>query len=104
MPIVEFKSNLTDKQFSKFAVFLAWLKKDQEPQMSDHRIVEFLNLPLKVQRYKANMSRRQAAEAAGLDRSAVGKAEGPLGHSKYFREQSLLRDVYYKACGFPELN
>lgn len=104
MPIVEFKTSLTEKQFSKFATFLAWLKKDRSAKMSDHRIVEFLNLSLKDQRYQANMSRRQAADAAGLDRSAVGKAEGPLGHSKYFREQSLLRDVYYKACGFPELN
>ncbi len=104
MPIVEFKMNLNDKQFSKFATFLSWLKKDKQPKVSDHRIVEFLNLSLKDQRYKANMSRRQAAEATGLDKNMVGKAEGPLGYSKYFREQSLLRDAYYKACGFPELN
>jgi len=104
MPTVEFKTYLSDKQFEKFANFLSWLKKDQEPKIPNERLVEFLNRSLKDQRYQANMSRREAAERAGLQRSDVGKAEGPLGHVKYFREQSLLRNVYYKACGFPELN
>lgn len=104
MTIVEFKMNLNDRQFNKFADFLSWLKKDKDPKVSDHRIVEFLNLSLKDQRYQANMSRRQAAEASGLTKNEIGKSEGPLGHFKYFREQSILRDVYNKACGFPELN